>query len=360
MIRSTNSSTPAVFDDDRYFDVVVEYAKAGPRDILMRVTAHNRGPDAAALHILPTVWFRNTWSWKPDQPRPAVTHASQGGLTLFHPEWDTYRFWAEEPLPPAPSPKKGGGTRTEGEEAVASSLPPPPFLGEGARGRGSYLFTDNDTNAAALFNGPATPGYFKDGINERVVNGNMAAVNPEHTGTKAAAHYTFTVPAGGSVVVRCRLRHASDGVADVFTDFDTVFAARIEEADRYFDEYQRDIPDDDARRVQRQAVAGLVWTKQFYQYDVYRWLKGDAATLTPPEHRWYTRNSDWQHLKANDILSMPDKWEYPYFCAWDTAFHAVAFRAVRPGVCEGATAAAVPRMVHAPERPTPGLRMELL
>ena len=292
-----------IFDDNRYFDVEVEYAKAGTRDILMRVTAHNRGPDAAELHVLPTVWFRNTWGWKPDQPRPEIAHSAQGGLKLFHPEWDAYRFWAEE-LPPLAS-------------------------GRGAEGVGSYLFTDNESNTPALFQSPAD-GYFKDGINEYVVNGNTAAVNPEGRGTKAAAHYSFRVPAGGSVTVRCRLRHAADGVADVFTDFDTLFATRIAEADAYYDAIQNDIPDADARRIQRQAIAGLVWTKQFYQYDVYRWLKGDAATLVPPEQRWYARNSDWQHFKAADILSMPDAWEYPYFCAWDTAFHAVAFAPFDP------------------------------
>ncbi len=302
------------FDDNRYFDVVVEYAKGDPRDILMRVTAHNRGPDAAELHVLPTLWFRNTWGWKPDQPRPAIEHSSQGGLKLFHPEWDAYRFWA------------GGATRSSdshaAQEAVSSLM------------RHAYLFTENETNTPALFN-TQDKGFFKDGINEYVVNGKRAAVNPEGSGTKAAAHYKLTIPAGQSVTIRCRLRHASDGVADVFTDFDALFATRIAEADAYYADIQHDIPDEDARRVQRQAVAGLIWTKQFYMYDVYRSLKGDSATITPPEQRWYARNSDWQHFKAADVLSMPDKWEYPYFCAWDTAFHAVAFAPFDPEFAKG-------------------------
>jgi hypothetical protein len=167
-------------------------------------------------------------------------------------------------------------------------------------------------------------------INDYVVHGKRGAVSSEGKGTKAAAHYKLTIPAGESVTVRCRLRHASDGVADVFTDFDRVFADRITEADKYFADLQKDIPDADARRVQRQAIAGLIWTKQFYLYDTYRWLKGDAATITPPEQRWYARNSDWQHFKAADVLSMPDKWEYPWFAAWDSAFHAVAFATFDP------------------------------
>ncbi|MBN9122371.1 MAG: glucosidase [Planctomycetes bacterium] len=298
-----------IFDDDRYFDVFVEFAKGDPRDILMRVTAHNRGPEAAELHVLPTVWFRNTWGWKPDQPRPVITHSSHGGLKLFHPEWDQYRFWA------------GGATRSDdphaAQEAVSSLM------------RHAYLFCENDTNTPALY-GSRDTGFFKDGINDYVVHGRHDAVNPEGLGTKAAAHHRLTIPPGQSVTIRCRLRHEADGVADVFTDFDELFRVRVHEADRYFHALQAEIQHEDARRVQRQAIAGLIWTKQFYQYDTYRWLKGDSATITPPEQRWYARNSDWQHFKAAQVLSMPDKWEYPYFCAWDTAFHAVAFAPFDP------------------------------
>ena len=256
------------FDENRYFDVFVEYAKAGPRDILMRVTAHNRGPDAAPLHILPTLWFRNTWAWKPDQPKPAIQHSSHGGLKLFHPEWDAYRFWA--------------GGATSSDDAFKESVPSLTRLG--------YLFTENETNTPALYNTQDT-GFFKDGFNECVVNGKRGAVNPEGTGTKAAAHYKFIVPAGGSVTVRCRLRHASDGPDDPFVAFDRTFAERIAETETFFAHGQSDIPDEDARRIQRQAVAGLIWTKQYYQYDAYRWLKGDAGTIAPPEQRWYARNS---------------------------------------------------------------------
>jgi hypothetical protein len=295
-----------VFNDNRYFDVFVEYAKAGPRDILMRITAHNRGPEAAELHILPQLWFRNTWSWKLDQPKPAIMHSSHGGLKLFHPEWDAYRFWA------------GGATR--GGDQFHSGIPSMTRLG--------YMFCENETNTRELYNTNAT-GPFKDGFHDAVIRNNRNAISTE-SGTKATAHYKFNIPAGESVVVRCRLRHASDGPDDPFVEFEETFAKRIAEADIAFAEFQKEIPSADARMVQRQAVAGLIWTKQFFHYDVYRWLKGDSAQPPPAEHRWYGRNSDWQHFKANDIISMPDKWEYPWFAAWDLAFHAVAFAPFDP------------------------------
>jgi hypothetical protein len=287
------------FDGDRYFDVFVEYAKVGPRDILMRVTAHNRGPDAAELHILPTIWFRNTWSWVHDALKPSITE-NGAGLRLCHPEWDEYHFWAQSP---------------------------PTAVG------GLYLFTDNETNTIALFGSmpPAgASGYYKDAFHRYVVNGDRAAVNPERTGTKAAAHYHFTVPPGESVTVRCRLSHAAEPPADPFAGFDDIVKTRVREADAFYDHASADIPDADARHVRRQAVAGLIWTKQFYEYDVWRWLRGDRAQPAPPEERWDGRNSDWKHFKAANVLSMPDKWEYPYFCAWDTAFHAVAFAPFDP------------------------------
>ncbi len=297
-----------IFDDNRYFDIFVEYGKAKPRDILMRITAYNRGPEAAELHILPQLWFRNTWRWRTDKPRPAISHSSHGGLKLFHPEWDAYRFWA------------GGATGVG--EAFHAGIP--------SMTRWGYLFTDNDTNTPALY-GSKDTGFFKDAFHEYIIHNNRAAVNnAAGVGTKVAAYYHFTIPPGGGVVVRCRLRHASDGPDDPFVAFDETLTDRIVEADKYFAELQKEIPDPEARRIQRQAIASLIWTKQFYHYDVYRWLKGDYATIPPPEQRWCGRNHDWQHFKAADILSMPDKWEYPYFCAWDTAFHAVAFAPFDP------------------------------
>ncbi|VTU00812.1 glucosidase : Glycoside hydrolase, family 63 OS=Gemmatimonadetes bacterium KBS708 GN=J421_5672 PE=4 SV=1: Glyco_hydro_63 [Gemmataceae bacterium] len=293
-----------IFDDDRYFDVVVEYAKAGPRDVLMRVTAHNRGPDAAELHLLPTLWFRNTWSWDTSAFKPTID-PDASGLRLIHPEWSEYQFWAE------------------GAQVAAA----------GGAGAARYLFTDNETNIPALYSSPppeGSSGYYKDGINEYVVGGNAAAVNPANTGTKVAAHYTFTVPPGKSVVVRCRLSHRADLPAEPFAGFDDLVATRLREANQFYAITAPEIPDADARHVQRQAVAGLIWTKQFYAYDTWRWLKGDPAQPAPRPERKKGRNADWEHLKAADVLSMPDKWEYPYFCAWDTAFHAVAIAPFDP------------------------------
>ncbi|MBA4189698.1 MAG: glucosidase [Planctomycetaceae bacterium] len=290
-----------IFNENRYFDVVVEYAKVGPRDILMRVTAHNRGPDAAELHLLPTLWFRNTWSWDTTAFKPTID-VDQSGLRLIHPEWNEYQFWAE-----GASPEDAGGPR--------------------------YLFTDNETNIPGMY-GTLPPenasGYYKDAFNEYLVNGNAAAVNPENTGTKVAAHYKFTVPPGKAAVVRCRLSHRSELPEKPFEGFDNTINSRHHEADQFFALTSPEIPDMDARHVQRQAVAGLIWTKQYYAFDVWRWMKGDPAQPAPAPARKKGRNADWEHMKSSDVLSMPDKWEYPYFCAWDTAFHAVAIAPFDP------------------------------
>ncbi len=293
-----------LFDQNRYCDVFVEYAKNGPRDILMRITAHNRGPDAAELHILPTIWFRNTWSWDADAVTPSIVQDGVS-LRLCHPEWDEYHFFAEAPA-----------------ESPPNSTPGSP-----------WLFTDNETNTPLLFDTPPPPGasgYYKDAFHEYIVNGNRAAVNAAQTGTKAAAHYRFTVPPGQSVTVRCRLSHAASPPADPFAGFDAIVGERVKETNQFFAITAVEIPDEDARRVRRQAVAGLIWTKQFYALDVWRWLKGDPAQPTPPAARKNGRNSDWEHFKAGDIISMPDKWEYPWFAAWDLAFHAVAFAPFDP------------------------------
>jgi hypothetical protein len=307
-----------VFNDDRYFDVFVEYAKAGPRDILMRVTAHNRGPDAAELHLLPTIWFRNTWSWNKERIKPSI-EPDETALFLLHPEWDEYRFFFEG------SPPILGGPRS----TRASSKPPRDTLPKD--GLQSVLFTDNETNSPALFNTPATEVvYFKDAFHEYLIAENKAAVNPARTGTKASAHYRFQVPPGQSVTIRCRLQHAAEPRNDPFAGFDDLIAERIHEADAFFSLIGPEIPNPDARLVQRQAVAGLIWTKQFYEHDIYLWLKGDPTQPTPPPERRQGRNHEWVHFKAADVISMPDKWEYPYFCAWDTAFHAVAFAPFDP------------------------------
>jgi hypothetical protein len=284
-----------VFDGNHYFDVFVEYAKASPMDVLMRVTAHNRGPDPAELHVLPQAWYRNTWSWKPNAARPKITPLGPAALHLDHPAWLDYNLHFD--------------------------------------GRPELLVCDNETNARKLFGSPAK-GYFKDAFHEYVVNGNRAAVNPARTGTKAAGWYKFTVPPGKSATVRARLTLAptdpADGAALVFADFDAVVAARLEEADAYYADLQAGMTDPDARSVQRQALAGLLWTKQYYYIDMPEWVDGDPNPPPPPPGRGDVRNGDWGHLNNADVISMPDKWEYPWYAAWDLAFHMIPFAVVDP------------------------------
>ena len=272
-----------VFDEDRYFDVAIEYAKAEQEDILLKVTAHNCGPEPAELHILPHIWFRNTWSWKNDEVKP--------------------RLWAE-----------GEGT-VKVEHAT---------LGElvwQLEGEPEVYFCENETNTERLYGtGPAA--YPKDAIHERVVGGRVEAADPRQRGTKAAAHYVEVVAPGGSLVVRARLRRRE---AKGFADFDALIAQRRQEADAFYDTLQADVADEDRKAVQRQALAGMIWSKQYYYYDVPQWLGGDEAPPPPPRERRRGRNADWDHLNNADILSMPDTWEYPWFAAWDLAFHCVPF-----------------------------------
>ena len=278
------------FDDNRYFDVFVEYAQGAPEDILMRVTAHNRGPEAATLHLLPQLWFRNTWSWKQGAKKPKLLGVDEMEVLIENEELGTYRFYVD--------------------------------------GEPELLFTENETNANRLY-GVNLPGYFKDGFNERVVNGELKAVNPDRTGTRTAAWYQFTVPAGGSHEIRLRLRR--EPAAMPFGDFDGVFAERKAEADEFYDRVQHGQTNDDVRLVQRQAFAGLIWSKQFFYYDVPQWLNGDAGQPPPPAGRRHGRNWEWQHLNNADIISMPDKWEYPWYAAWDLAFHMIPFALIDAG-----------------------------
>ncbi len=281
-----------VFDDGRYFDVFVEYAQASPGDLLMRVTAHNRGPEQATLHLLPQLWFRNTWSWKHGKTRPVLQHDA-AGVRVEHRTLGTLRFDAD----------------------LAGGVGP------------TFLYTDNDTNTGRLHGHPR-PGFFKDGFHERVIHGHEAAVNGERTGTKAAAWYRLEVPAGGQVELRLRL--APQAAAEPFADFDTIFRARIAEADAFYAGLQHDLTDPDARLVQRQAFAGMIWSKQFYYYDVPKWLRGDEAQHPPPHGRRHGRNWEWAHLNNADIISMPDKWEYPWYAAWDLAFHCLPLALIDP------------------------------
>ncbi len=278
------------FDDDRYFDVFVEYAKAAPDDLLMCVTAHNRGPDAAPVHLLPQVWFRNTWSWPLGSDRPSLAAEGDRTVVARHAALGTYRVYCE--------------------------------------GDPTLLFCDNDTNAPRLFGSNGAPGYYKDAFHDYLVAGRAGAVNPARTGTKAAFHYALTVPARGCVSVRLRLTNAPD--ADPSPRFGEILEQRRREADEFYAELQAGLNDDDARNVQRQALAGMVWGKQFYSYGVWRWLRGDAAQPPPPPQRQHGRNRDWEHLDNRDILSMPDKWEYPWYAAWDLAFHTIPLALIDP------------------------------
>ncbi len=270
-----------------WFDVTVEYAKAGPDDVLMQVTALNRGGAAAPLHILPQFWARNAWSWA-DGPRPGLRLAADGSVRALRRGWKPRRFEVEGGYP--------------------------------------WLFCENDTNARRLF-GAEGGGPFKDGINDFVVRGDHAAVSQDDSGTKCAAHAQFLVPPGEQVQVRARLRlddgkPAPDGAA--------AMRARRAEADEFHAVLSRGIADPARKLVQRQAFAGLLWTKQVYRLDVARWLDGDPAQPAPPESRKRGRNRDWRHLNNADVLSIPDSWEYPWYAAWDLAFHAVAFAELDP------------------------------
>jgi hypothetical protein len=275
-----------LFDADRYFDVFVEYAKAGTDDILMLVTIHNRGPETAKLTLLPQLCFRNTWSWNPNSPKPKLT-AFNGGIKIENGHLGDFRLDCDS------SP--------------------------------TLLFCENETNVRRIFNQPEAKGFFKDAFHEYVIAGNKSAVNSVQTGTKAGALYELNVPAGQSATVRLRLAKSDVASAGKPWDgFDAIFAQRRSEADEFYAGLQSAISDADAKLVQRQAFAGMIWGKQFFQYDVPVWLQGDPAQPPPPPERKHGRNCDWKHLDNADVISMPDKWEYPWFAAWDWAFHCVA------------------------------------
>jgi hypothetical protein len=282
-----------VFAEDRYFDVTVEYAKATAEDILVRVTVVNRGPEPAELHLLPTLWFRNTWSWDPAARRPRL-RAIDGGTTIETEHAELGRRWL----------------RGDGDHEL--------------------LFTENDTNATRLWGAPNPGPFVKDGINDYVVDGRKDAVNADGVGTKAAVHYRLTLAAGGSATVRLRLSDTAPTAVSLGREFDAAFARRVREADEF---YATIIPahlSDDARLVMRQALAGLLWSKQFFHYDVRRWLEGDPAGPPPPASRRTGRNLEWEHLYNDDVISMPDKWEYPWYAAWDLAFHMIPLALIDP------------------------------
>jgi len=295
-----------VFDGDRYFDVFVEYAKADAEDILIKISVANRGPEAATLHLLPTLWFRNTWSWEETGEKSIMTKHIGMNSSVVHAQVKNpelacfvkdYYFYCDADVP--------------------------------------LLFTENETNQERLFNTPNASPYVKDGINNYIVHGKQAAVNPEGVGTKVAPHFQLTVGAGETQVVQLRLTNqAPQVVGEPFGDyFEQTFAARLQEADAF---YETVIPpkvreDGDRTNVMRQALAGMMWTKQYFYYDVDQWLRERNITpWTPTNERRHVRNSEWFHMANDDIISMPDKWEYPWYAAWDLAFHVIPISLIDP------------------------------
>jgi len=283
-----------VFAEDRYFDVFVEYAKAATDDILVRIRIVNRGPDAADCRVLPTIWFRNTWSWGyPDGPMgdaPGKPHLRALG-------------------------------EADGVHAVAaqhSQLGRYTLYAVDAQG---LLFTENETNQARLFGATDTAPFSKDAFHRHLIQGETSAVNPAQTGTKAAVDYSLHLAAGGETTLRLRLVKGENSAP--FADFDAIFAQRLAEADEFYARVQPAQLTDDARNVQRQALAGMLWSKQLYYYDIPQWLRGDPAGPPPPPARKQGRNHDWEHLSNFDVISMPDAWEYPWYATWDLAFHCI-------------------------------------
>jgi hypothetical protein len=268
-----------VFDKDAYFDVFTEYAKNAQDDILIKITIHNRGDQDAALNVMPTLWFRNTWSWGYDDYKPALTNQGHGVTGITHKDLD--QLWLH----------------AEGEPDV--------------------LFCENETNTNRLYNYDNGSKFYKDGINDHIVHG-ANSVNPQKKGTKAAVNYDITIAAKQSVTLRLRL---SPDAKYSFEDFDQIFKTRVTEADQFYNDIYSSKQDADRCLVQRQAFAGMLWNKQFYYSDIRHWLNGDPAQPAPPPERKNARNSKWLHLNTRDVISMPDKWEYPWFAAWDLAFH---------------------------------------
>ncbi len=277
-----------IFDDDRYFDVFVEYAKGDPEDVLIKISVFNRGPEAATLHVLPTLWYRNVWTWDADCTKPVLRQSGSTGVLASHPKLGDYALQCE--------------------------------------GADELLFTENETNASRLWGQPNPTPYVKDAFHEYVIRGNKDAVNPAKQGTKAAAHYVLDVPPGQSRVLRLRL--SVKPAADGFSDFDQVFDSRVDDANEFYNRITPLTLSEDERRVHRQALAGMLWSKQYYYFDLDRWLtEHDSHPLTS-DNKGGARNTEWFHMLNSDVISMPDKWEYPWYAAWDLAFHTIALSLV--------------------------------
>ncbi len=279
-----------LFDQNRYFDVFIEYIKNTEDDILIQYTIHNRGRQNADLHVLPQLWFRNNWSWNPQAVKPQISHLDKSTLFLQSAQPGQYYLHID----------------TDAE----------------------LLFTENETNNERLYHAPNAAAFVKDGINERVVNGNTSSVNPQKTGTKTALWYQLNVPAEQSITLKLRL--SANHQTDAFEDFDSIVNKRKTEANAFYADKQQQVTSADEKLVQRQAFAGMLWSKQYFFYSVNSWLNGDPDQVAPPQNRFKLRNHNWKHFIADDILSMPDKWEYPWFAAWDLAFHCLTFAKIDP------------------------------
>ena len=277
-----------VFDSDRYFDVFVEYAKTDPEDVLIKITVHNRGPETATVHLLPTLWFRNTWSWDKGAAKPTLRKGPRGTIVAIHPQLGDRLLYCE--------------------------------------GSPEFLFTENESNAERLWGRPNASPYVKDAFHNYVISGKQEAVNPSQTGTKAAAHYRVEVPAGGDKVVRLRL--SAMPAENPFGTFDQLFDARLADANEFYNRITPPSLSEDERRVHRQALAGMLWSKQYYYFDLDQWLDEHGGHPLLGTAQRSVRNAEWFHMLNRDILSMPDKWEYPWYAAWDLAFHTLALSLV--------------------------------
>jgi hypothetical protein len=277
-----------IFNDNAYFDIFIEYAKSSQEDILIKITAHNRFNEKAPLTILPTVWFRNRWSWGYHEKDAIMTKVNGTSIAINEKHLGKYYLYADRPS--------------------------------------AWIFTENETNPNRLYNQHDEQRYFKDGFNDFIVEHKTQAINPEHFGTKAAAVYELEIEAHEVAVIQLRLSKSQ--ISAPFFDFEEIFLERQGDTDDFYKNLQAGIVSDDEKNIQRQALAGLLWNKQFYDYNVRKWLKGDPNSSQPPYEHSNSRNVNWNHLNSADVISMPDKWEFPWFAAWDLAFHCVSFALV--------------------------------
>ncbi len=287
----------SVFDNDNYYDVVVEYAKQTAEDIVIKISATNRSSESQTLHLLPTLWFRNTWSWDENTSKPCLKidnrdSTSHSVIAAIHPDLgDRWLYCESQP---------------------------------------ELLFTENETNYQRIFNFDDGAKHVKDSINNYVVNGQREAVNPHQLGTKFSPYYQLTIGAGETKTIKLRLSDQADLTEPLGKEFDVILQTRIAEADEFYGQINDTSLNDDLVNIQRQAFAGMLWGKQYYNFNIKRWLDGDPTQPTPPISRKYGRNHDWIHLENEDIISMPDKWEYPWYAAWDLAFHCLPIALIDP------------------------------